>query len=674
MSRKSNRSLKLFWRALDKSQSLSSDRLGLHRLISSMLEDGETVDSFISDIRNQNRTIKGTLAILKESSKLEKELERLENASVRPTGKVLPALPSDEAWARYMKGRTPFNAENVRGTTEHVGHPIVRISKANYPGIYDKYAGKIKQGLDYDDMIRREDIWPIVTSETAEQFRRVDRYNAFKEKLANRKRMMGDYPTSVSNVGTASKEERDRFLYERDLLTIRMAKAIIGRRASGIGEVKGTFYNEPISWRQQLGLEDTGVSSDFDYLRKQEKGQKDRRKRAERFWNRKHDEASIRRFRAKESFKFAMYDSDEQFIQGAMRDKGWSRDQAEQVYFRNLTENTKWLRFIAKDNPKIAKNLIPIAKAVGKASGLPFIGGLFANPTTAIMALGVGAIARTVSGADEANATIKKWKAYEGLYGNPTDKQKRMARLAGIKDVANISKVYGRLNVQRGDAESYLMNIGMAFRAMDERSAQLLAESEGLSPEEVRLAKLYAGEGASKADVVDANIEYLKEIQQRGFETGSGARETMRSLSLSIPYAKSAVARGMVEGDERFNEQLEKIKAKEWSKNRAWSVASNYRYDDPEKYQAMADAIKNTWDEVHDPAEIDDRYRAGMYDNSVTNNDASRSVSLQVNVAAPQITTTGDPVDFAKGISIIGSRALSEYQSVIENTDTKRKQ
>ena len=378
-----------------------------------------------------------------------------------------------------------------------------------------------------------------------------------------------------------------------------------------------------------------------------------------------------RRRMSDKSFEFEMLDKDEQFIQSAMRDKGWSRDQAEQVYFKNLTENTKWLRFIAKDNPKIAKNLIPIAKAVGKASGLPFIGGLFANPTTAIMALGVGAIARTVSGADEANATIKKWKAYEGLYGNPTDKQKRMARLAGIKDVANISKVYGRLNVQRGDAESYLMNIGMAFRVMDERSAQLLAESEGLSPEEVRLAKLYAGEGASKADVVDANIEYLKEIQQRGFETGSGAKATMRSLSLSIPYAKSAVARGMVEGDERFNEQLEKIKAKEWSKNRAWSVASNYRYDDPEKYQAMADAIKNTWDEVHDTAEIDDRYRAGMYDNSTTNNNGGdRSVTVIQNINAE--VKDSDPVGFVKEMTLLGGRGKHEAESVLQNNDSLR--
>ena len=81
------------------------------------------------------------------------------------------------------------------------------------------------------------------------------------------------------------------------------------------------------------------------------------------------------------------------------------------------------------------------------------------------------------------------------------------------------------------------------------------------------------------------------------------------------------------------------------------------------------------WDEVRDTAMVDDQYRAGMFDNSVTNNNGGdRNVTLQVNVASPQITTTGDPVDFAKGISIIGSRALSEYQSIIENTDTKRKQ
>ena len=443
------------------------------------------------------------------------------------------------------------------------------------------------------------------------------------------------------------------------------------------------------TWMYQLGLKKSDVSSNFSYLADQEKDQRDfdskleaarvrgiieAHKKRQAGFDRGHNaevRARLGQMHDAKALRYAMMDTDERNIRTLMDShRSWNRGQAEQVYFQQLTENTKWLRFIAKDNPKIAKNLIPIAKAVGKASGLPFIGGLFANPTTAIMALGVGAIARTVSGADEANATIKKWKAYEGLYGNPTDKQKRMARLAGINDVANISKVYGRLNVQRGDAESYLMDIGMAFRAMDERSAQLLAESEGLSPEEVRLAKLYAGESASKADVVDANIEYLKEIRKRGFETGSGARATMRSLSLSIPYAKSAVARGMVEGDERFNEQLEKIKAKEWSKNRAWSVASNYRYDDPEKYQAMADAIKNTWDEVHDTAEIDDRYRAGMYDNSVTNNGGDRSVTVIQNINAE--VKNEDPVGFVKEMTLLGGRGKHEAESVLQNNDSLR--
>lgn len=375
-----------------------------------------------------------------------------------------------------------------------------------------------------------------------------------------------------------------------------------------------------------------------------------------------------------ESFRFAMLDKDEQFIQGAMRDKGWSRDQAEQVYFKNLTENTKWLRFIARDNPKIAKNLIPIAKAVGKASGLPFIGGLFANPMTAITALGVGAIARTVSGADEANATIKKWKAYEGLYGNPTDKQKRMARLAGINDVTQISKVYGRLNVRRGDAEAYLTNMGMAFRTMDERSIQLIAEREGLSPEEVRLAKLYAGEGASRADVVDANIEYLKEVQQRGFETGSGVKATIRSLELSIPYVKSAIARGMVEGDERFNEQLKKIESKEWGKNRAWGVATNYQYDDPQKYQAMVDAINRTWNEVHDAAIADDQYAAGKFETYTDTTDNSRKeVNVQMNLGGVTVQPGGDARGFVDELISISTNGMSQSRAVVDAFDTKRK-
>ena len=651
MSRKSNRSLKLFWRALDKSQSLSSDRLGLHRLISSMLEDGETVDSFISDIRNQNRTIKGTLAILKESSKLEKELERLENASVRPTGKVLPALPSDEAWARYMKGRTPFNAENVRGTTEHVGHPIVRISKANYPGIYDKYAGKIKQGLDYDDMIRREDIWPIVTSETAEQFRRVDRYNAFKEKLANRKRMMGDYPTSVSNVGTASKEERDRFLYERDLLTIRMGKAIVGRRASGIGEVKGTFYNEPISWRQQLGLEDTGVSSDFDYLRKQEKGQKDRRKRAERFWNRKHDEASIRRFRAKESFKFAMYDSDEQFIQGAMRDKGWSRDQAEQVYFKNLTENTKWLRFIAKDNPKIAKNLIPIAKTIGKASGLPIIGSFASNPALAAITAAVGGFASTISSSNAANEATKKWRNYESLYGKPTAQQEWNARLAGIKDPARIAEIYGQLAVNfGGDPDMFLLSQGIALRGMDHKQKQLHAKALGFTPDMVRLAEIYAGAPAEESDIVDARIAALDREQKEGEKSGSGFRKTLRSMQLRwIPFQKDLEARG-------------------WSWSKILALANPLMFGG----QFVGNEIGNAvWDEVHDTAEIDDRYRAGMYDNSTTNNNGGdRSVTVIQHINAE--VKDSDPAGFVKEMTLLGGRGKHEAESVLQNNDSLR--
>lgn len=664
MARKSNRALKLFWSALDKSQSLSSDRLSLHSLISSMLEDGETVDSFISDIRNQNRTIKGALSILKESSKLEKELKRLEYVSVRPTGRVLPALPSDEAWARYMKGRTPFNAENVRGTTEHVGRPIVRISKADYSGIYDKYAGKIKQGSDYYDMLRNEDIWPIVTSETAERIRKVDRYNAFKEKLANRKRMMGDYPTSVSNVGKASKEERDRFLHERDLLAVRMAKAIIGRSASGIGEVKGTFYNEPISWRQQLGLEDTGVSSDFDYLREQEKDQKDRRKRAERFWNRKHDEASIRRFRANESFKFAMLDKDEQFIQGAMRDKGWSRDQAEQVYFKNLTENTKWLRFIAKDNPKIAKNLIPIAKAVGKAGGLPFIGGFATNPALA-------AVGAAMFVSSEYSKAIKKSLNWVNLIsaGGGISGDALSAAAGGGLDYASALKL-----VQGSKRTAAKWKFGEGLDGIF-RSTMYGADVSVFNPfatGEDRLRMIY---NATKNIQDDGDRLAALEMW------GASEEEYNHGRRLETPREQWSIEERISDRAKQWKDWREwaKVHGTTWDKINAytspdwwidfWSAREEIGED--KRKELMSNLpFANIWDEVHDTAEIDDRYRAGMYDNSTTNNGGDKSITVIQHINAE--VKDSDPVGFVKEMTLLGGRGKHEAESVLQNNDSLR--
>ena len=357
-----------------------------------------------------------------------------------------------------------------------------------------------------------------------------------------------------------------------------------------------------------------------------------------------------RRRMSDKSFEFEMLDKDEQFIQGAMRDKGWSREQAEQVYFKNLTENTKWLRFIAKDNPKIAKNLIPIAKTIGKASGLPIIGSFASNPALAAITAAVGGFASTISSSNAANEATKKWRNYESLYGKPTAQQEWNARLAGIKDPARIAEIYGQLAVNfGGDPDMFLLSQGIALRGMDHKQKQLHAKALGFTPDMVRLAEIYAGAPAEESDIVDARIAALDREQKEGEKSGSGFRKTLRSMQLRwIPFQKDLEARG-------------------WSWSKILALANPLMFGGQFVGNEIGSAV---WDEVHDTAEIDDRYRAGMYDNSVTNNGGDRSVTVIQNINAE--VKDSDPVGFVKEMTLLGGRGKHEAESVLQNNDSLR--
>ena len=381
-----------------------------------------------------------------------------------------------------------------------------------------------------------------------------------------------------------------------------------------------------------------------------------------------------RRRMSDKSFKFEMLDKDEQFIQGAMRDNGWSRDQAEQVYFKNLTENTKWLRLIGKNNPAIAKNLIPIAKAVGKASGLPIIGALARNPAlgaiTALIGGGLSAGSYSLS----RSGTLAKWmnaravtgdigpgtfsglaatgmsydqmlqslakysvKSSEARFGGGFDKYAELAKY-GV-DVSGLFNPYLTAEERRSEEYRVISSSNQADRAA-------IMSILGMSPEEYRSERL-KNTARSKWSLSDLQLDIYQGVTKK-------MKENHPILDFFVP--------------DKFY-QFHSL------------LAANKELEDRKFFGDKAVDARNEiynlhrWDEIRETAEIDDRYRAGMYDNSVTNNNGGdRNVTLQVNVASPQITTTGDPLDFAKGISIIGSRALSEYQSVIENTDTKRKQ
>ena len=373
-----------------------------------------------------------------------------------------------------------------------------------------------------------------------------------------------------------------------------------------------------------------------------------------------------RRRMSDKSFEFEMLDKDEQFIQGAMRDKGWSRDQAEQVYFKNLTENAKWLRFIAKDNPKIAKNLIPIAKAVGKAGGLPFIGGLATNP--ALAAVGAAMfVSREYSKAIKENLNwVNLISVGGGISGGSLS-----AAAGGGLDYASALKL-----VQGSKRTAAKWKFGEGLDGIF-RSTMYGADVSVFNPfatGEDRLRMIY---NATKNIQDDGDRLAALEMW------GASEEEYNQGRRLETPREQWSIEERISDRARQWKDWREwaKVHGTDWDKISAytspdwwidfWSAREEIGKDKLKEFTSNL-PFANTWNEVHDTAEIDDRYRAGMYDNSVTNNNASRSVSLQVNVASPQITTTGDPVDFAKGIADIGSRALSEYQSVIENTDTKR--
>ena len=469
------------------------------------------------------------------------------------------------------------------------------------------------------------------------------------------------------------KSAADKVRFDEIVAERRKRDRMRGIRADKLfGERMLAITDPDLAYRKSLEDEFQGASQGSD-VAADEIIRAERSEKAKKIHSERRKRDRMNNIRASQSFRFAMLDSDEQFIQGAMRDKGWSRDQAEQVYFKNLTENTKWLRLIGKNNPAIAKNLIPIAKAVGKASGLPIIGALARNPA-------LGAITALIGGGLSAGSyslgrsgTLAKWmnaravtgdiglgtfhglaatgmsyeqmlqslskysvKSSEARFGGGFDKYAELAKY-GV-DVSGLFNPYLTAEERRAEEYRVVSSANQADRAA-------IMSTLGMSPEEYRSERL-KNTARSEWSFSDFQLDIYQGVTKK-------MKENHPILDFFIP--------------DKFYQFYSLL-------------AANKEIEDRKFFGDKAVDARNDiynlhrWDEIRETAEIDDRYRAGMYDNSVTNNDASRNVSLQVNVASPQITTTGDPLDFAKSISIIGSRALSEYQSVIENTDTKRKQ
>ena len=136
-------------------------------------------------------------------------------------------------------------------------------------------------------------------------------------------------------------------------------------------------------------------------------------------------------------------------------------------------------------------------------------------------------------------------------------------------------------------------------------------------------------------------------METMGYSTGSSLSDTINSVWLSVMGGA----------------QARDVSGKtDWSKKIRKSMEGDYA--------DMMDRLVYTWDEVHDTAEIDDRYRAGMYDNSVTNNGGDRSVTVIQHINAE--VKDSDPVGFVKEMTLLGGRGKHEAESVLQNNDSLR--
>ena len=372
-----------------------------------------------------------------------------------------------------------------------------------------------------------------------------------------------------------------------------------------------------------------------------------------------------RRRMSDKSFEFEMLDKDEQFIQGAMRDKGWSRDQAEQVYFKNLTENTKWLRFIAKDNPKIAKNLIPIAKAVGKAGGLPFIGGFATNPALAAVGAAMFVSSEYSKAIKENLNWINLISAGGGISGDALS-----AAAGGGLDYASALKL-----VQGSKRTAAKWKFGEGLDGIF-RSTMYGADVSVFNPfatGEDRLRMIY---NATKNIQDDGDRLAALEMW------GASAEEYNQGRRLETPREQWSIEERISDRARQWKDWREwaKVHGTTWDKINAytspdwwidfWSAREEIGED--KRKELMSNLpFSNIWDEVHDTAEIDDRYRAGMYDNSTTNNNGGdRSVTVIQNINAE--VKDSDPVGFVKEMTLLGGRGKHEAESVLQNNDSLR--
>jgi len=300
------------------------------------------------------------------------------------------------------------------------------------------------------------------------------------------------------------------------------------------------------------------------------------------------------------------------------------------TFFRNSKMSTKDMRDMAKSLRAIRR--------------IPIIGNVATNPIGAAAAiLGIQKAAFNTS--DAANKKVVDWQNLALMTGGLSKTFEEAGYLAGMNGPGEIMGALGRFQSKFGPAaEDVLRRYGSVLASAPAETRMALASRMGMNNKEAALAMALSNPEMFGSDQrrTQAARNRIAAMEAMGYSTGSSLSDTVGSAWLTI---------------------FGGAQARDVSGNTKWSKLLRKSLEG--EYAEMMDRLVYTWDDVRETAATDDKFRAGMFDESTTNNESNKSVNITMNIGAPQVNSE-NPKEFINGLvemagdKVVGSRYIAE--------------
>ena len=405
---------------------------------------------------------------------------------------------------------------------------------------------------------------------------------------ARAERMMARHPGSWRNADEVIAwegrlRERNRSLFGRHQSAIDEARGLRNPRAQHI-----------IDLQRRYGSADAAMILDAERQAAVDEGAKRiARGRAEGAYNFRRDRWA--------KFQREYFDDTVRYGGGAegrsmaeqerVRKSDLLRSRAMRMQQLNTYRKFPWMKTLVdagiiekKEIPKISKNLAKMSKA-------PIVGKFLQHPSLLPLAA-LGVATSVLSQSDRANPVVQRWSAASEIYGDPSRRFDRAARLAGFGSKEAVNKLYAQFVGEYGESgtDALMTHIGTMLRAAKpgiQRDAILKAFK--MDAQMGRAAMFMAGLAPSESDETAARISRLQDEIVRGFSSGSGFDATLRSIWLSM---------GGKWIESRFPELAETYKKGSEVANRRGGniddfIRSLLGFDTPEKAKAAAESLES---------------------------------------------------------------------------------